>query len=280
MVNPIIICPDVASKRPYPRRVWPDLSFRGHIWAEVNLIYHIRVSGQTPEMPPATPRPSGVIKCTPESPHPKTRLPMVAELSHRHPGLPEITPERTSLPPRPTDVTTLTLKSQGVAGLIPVMPLPITRPSGVAGLTSEEPLPPPSPPGMVGLTIERQPPVPMPMGVAEYTSMPPEENTQKANPITQAIGSGRTYSRGVAGFIPRHPGIAEHTSKRTPQPPRTRRCLDLPPDHEGGRLTERPGPVPRPTRVVEFIPEKKPPTPSPPEVAGINPERSLPFPDP
>ncbi|XP_018047236.1 PREDICTED: proline-rich receptor-like protein kinase PERK9 [Atta colombica] len=212
-------------------------------------------------------------KSTPEDQAPD------AELSHRHPGLPEITPERISLPPRPTDVTTLTLKSQGVAGLTPVMPLPITRPSGMAGLTPEEPLPP-SPPGMIGLTIERQPPVPMLTGVAEYTSMPPEvtKNTQKANPIPQAIGGGRTYFRvqGMAGFIPRHPGVAGHTSKRTLQSPRTTEVSGLTPRPRGWPVYQR---AVRSTRVVEFTPEKKPPTPSPPEVAGINPERSPPLPD-
>ena len=85
-----------------------------------------------------------------------TRLLVMAGLSHRPPGLPGITPERTSPP----------LSLMGVTGLTP-------RTQVVGGLTNE-----------------RQSPVPMPMEVVEYTPMPlgMTKNTQKTNPIPQAIG--------------------------------------------------------------------------------------------
>jgi len=104
---------------------------------------------------------------------------MVAELSHRPPGLREITPERTPVPPRSIDVTVLTLRSQRAVGLTT-----------------------PSPHAHGG-------------GVAEYTSMPPgvTKNTQKANPTPQAIGGGRTYSR-VAINPLWFPDVADITPSR------------------------------------------------------------------
>ncbi|XP_018048355.1 PREDICTED: proline-rich receptor-like protein kinase PERK2 [Atta colombica] len=176
------------------------------------------MSGQTPEMPPAAPRPSGVIKCTLESPPPMTRLLVVAGLSHRPPGLPGIIPERTSPPLSPMGVTGLTNERQ------PPIPMPmrapraditpnsldsrtypredttarpgsrrssdltpsshsIPRPPGMARLTSEEPLSTPSPPEMAGINPERPSSPPRPVEVDSI--------------ITRPLG--------IVGFTPRSP---------------------------------------------------------------------------